>query len=931
MHKGSDLDICVQSILRISGVMFSKNQLIEKANSLIWPGLCVVAFLVASHAVLFAPREPGSSLFYTHMGHSWDLNLWRINALAQSFSEGHRGAWLIDYFYGWGYPLFYYEGFLSYVLGGLLVCLGFQSHVALNLTWLTYLGLAVYFLYKVLIKSFKKDTAALLSVIYILSPQLLLNIFVRTSLNDTLIFVILPLLLSGVLSIDLKPIKKLLLISLCSALLLLNDLTSAYIVFIPFVFFTLCFALLGAKKLRIKRALIPIAGILLGAGISAFYWIPALMDLGYVQLSESTHDYSLHFVYLQQLYDSYWGYGDSSPGQNDYMSFTLGPIIAGLLALSLISIIFKFLNFRFLSSDKELSATAAPIFFSLPEKQRDRVSLYTASFLSLIFAVFLSTSLSSFIWDRLPLMEVVSFPWRFLIIGSFFAAISIGSINDLLLSEYKFKGAFLIPAALAATVIYLHSPYTLAGEYGNLSHDALHSTKTREKGVVTTSREKYLPRDVRYQPEKRHTVPVAEVRHGFRLVNGQIKEQVATNGYVKVELSGKFAGTLVVNQFWHPAWEALVDGQKVETRPMKEHPFAPIALDFNQNARVIEVYFGLTKWAEIGQNLSISTLAVILFCFLYTLVYKLSTSKENKLANALISLTLTFICFVIAGSILYYFSQLRKSSYSPCQFDGEKKNTLALSELSEVKAPGTSWNSEGTKLLKDEGVCLLLDKPSNESYVELSFDHNDLYRMLILSDDAILGSIDIEPVNEEVHGLYVQTVKLPTEVSTQGFNRIVILPISGDGLYSIGHVVIRERFTQHWQELVTPYGDVPFYSIPVVHIRNIHRSDVTKVSRDGTGNIILNREGILILIGKTEERTNIKTCVDSNDYYVVYFLNESEDIVGHRLLPPEIGKDGITCRYFKAPNEALEKKYTKVAIVPIVGDDRYSMSHFGFE
>src|SRR5262249_15610865 len=50
--------------------------------------------------------------------------------------------------------------------------------------------------------------------------------------------------------------------------------------------------------------------------------------------------------------------------------------------------------------------------------------------LGLIISTFMITPLSSVLWDRLPLLPFVQFPWRFLSVQSLFASAIIGWIVD---------------------------------------------------------------------------------------------------------------------------------------------------------------------------------------------------------------------------------------------------------------------------------------------------------------------------------------------------------------------------------------------------------------------------------------------------------------------------------------------------------------------
>jgi hypothetical protein len=77
----------------------------------------------------------------------------------------------------------------------------------------------------------------------------------------------------------------------------------------------------------VERAVEAGLRFLLGLGLSAFIWAPALAARQYAAINRAVEGYgrySNHFVYLHQLFYSPWGYGLSVPGPEDGMSFALG-------------------------------------------------------------------------------------------------------------------------------------------------------------------------------------------------------------------------------------------------------------------------------------------------------------------------------------------------------------------------------------------------------------------------------------------------------------------------------------------------------------------------------------------------------------------------------------------------------------------------------
>ena len=151
---------------------------------------------------------------------------------------------------------------------------------------------------------------------------------------------------------------------------------------------------LGRADLKqvVKRIGLPIIIILL---LGAFFWLPAIFEKKATILDQATvtNGYADHFVTIKQLLVSPWGYGFSNSGPVDGLSFALG---IAQLAVVYLSIIVA-LKFR----DKKLG------------------------FLLVILAGlgWLMLSSSRLIWQNLPLLYYIQFPWRLLFLVQFFLAI----------------------------------------------------------------------------------------------------------------------------------------------------------------------------------------------------------------------------------------------------------------------------------------------------------------------------------------------------------------------------------------------------------------------------------------------------------------------------------------------------------------------------
>jgi hypothetical protein len=116
---------------------------------------------------------------------------------------------------------------------------------------------------------------------------------------------------------------------------------------------------------------------------------------------------------------------------------------------------------------------------------------------------------------------------------------------------------------------------------------------------------------------------------------------------------------------------------------------------------------------------------------------------------------------------------------------------VPLSQLSRRKAAKGDWAGFGNVIIQGEGIRVELSQLSHAPGIELSVDGNDRYAVLFARGSQVEGSVSVGKSKKS--GLLVERVEVPRHARTAGFDRIEIVPLEGDGYYSIGHVVLLPR------------------------------------------------------------------------------------------------------------------------------------------
>ena len=145
--------------------------------------------------------------------------------------------------------------------------------------------------------------------------------------------------------------------------------------------------------------------LLLGLGLSAIFWLPALLEYRFVRVDQwvgGRFAFGDDFVEIYQLFSPRWGFGASIAGPDDEAGFQIGLAATILFILS------------FLVVPKLADAVV-------------RRTLYFFQAITLIL-LFLTMPISDLVWRFLPLSSFAQFPWRLLVVIAPFISIVAGTI-----------------------------------------------------------------------------------------------------------------------------------------------------------------------------------------------------------------------------------------------------------------------------------------------------------------------------------------------------------------------------------------------------------------------------------------------------------------------------------------------------------------------
>ncbi len=384
--------------------------------------------------------------------------------------------------------------------------------------------------------------------------------------------------------------------------LLLTHNIMAFI-FAPFFLAWLLYWLAVERKLNFKKKdlwLKLTTSGLWALGLAAFFTIPLLFEKKFTQIESmfsGYFDWHIHFATINQLFISrFWGYGPSTWGVEDKMPFPVGHlhwILSLIVALITIFSLFE----KFVLKRKI--------------KLKPQIWLLIGLFGFGLFYVFLAHQRSTFIWERVRLLQLAQFPWRLLVGAAFAFSLLVGSIWQLVKNK-------VVIILLVLGVIVLNWSYFKPESMGPLPDEQKFS------GIAWENQQSAALGD--YLPKTVQITPKAPPEFEYRFITGKGETKKFEKGTNWLTWRGEVEekGTFEVSVIYFPGWSAWVDGKEVEVDHDQELGTMIVSLDPGEH--LVEFRFTNTpvrSWSNLISLLSWwSLLGFILFPKLWRLLIK---------------------------------------------------------------------------------------------------------------------------------------------------------------------------------------------------------------------------------------------------------------------------------------------------------------------
>jgi hypothetical protein len=536
----------------------------------IWTLLLILALSLFVVRDYLAPGFPGS-----------DDGLWapvRLGSMYRELFREHQFPvrWSGDLNYGYGYPLFHFSYPGLYYLAALFVPFGFGLANIIKGTFILGTLLATFGIYLLIFQLTKSRLLGLAGVLlYLASPALSTNLYLRGSIGEIFAASLLPwLLLFAYQTISSSQKLYLCALAVLLGFFIISHNTTA-LLSLPFIF-VFGFVTALAQVTHAKSPLFKIhllflhlrhflLALLIGLMLAAFFWLPAITEVQATKISLSPLTYIREWFVQPSKTLFYPFFSDAGPDNLDNYHLSIGVIHTFLLIIAVFAIRNWYQRYHYLT----LAGIFLAIMFLMPQ--------------------------SLILWQHLPLLKSIDFPWRLL------APISVVlSVALPLAFTGKYARNFLISFSLIAFLLaipWMHKKDTV------FLPDSTYATNP----AIATANNEYLYHAMPNAPQN-----APALRYPQEL-STQILPEIQGSTLKKYQIQLTNAQEVTFAYMYFPGWQAYLDGNKIPILFTQE---GQLRVSLPAGSAVLEFKFERTPiriFAEITSAIALFTLILIAY------------------------------------------------------------------------------------------------------------------------------------------------------------------------------------------------------------------------------------------------------------------------------------------------------------------------------
>lgn len=527
-------------------------------------------------------------------------------------------GWVATLANGYGYPLFYFSYHLPWMVGEVLLRLGFSLPVALKILFGGAVVVSGWTMYAFSWAVTRKWVPSLVAaIVYIIAPYHFLSVYVAAAIGTVFQFVFVPLMFLGSLLITRRTRRSvgIILLGLGLAGSILSHLMLTVMILPFLLIWTVGCVLIFAKSSKTRwTSLVAdflITGVL-ACLLSAFYLLP-LVTYKSAIVADSVDGfrelYKLHFVSAKQLLYSSWGYGPiTTEAKNGEVSFQVGIVqwlgVAGLSVVVLLSLLITKTNKSRLTGARAKIHNWMELLFEVPKNLGIVVLLLFLFLLACIGML----DISAPAWLLANVFMTLDYPWRLLLLAVFFGSATIG----LLLASIRVRALQLALAVLIISAAW----YTNRNHIGVNLYTEIPVADYVEAESTTNSYSEYLPKGAYDKVMFEHYSFVLEPE-----AVATVTAQTAIS--IDASVSTTQSGTFTLRHYSFPTVVISVDGQEVQEAT---DPSGLSRIPLSQGTQKVVISAVQPSSSRVGGAISVVS-AIALFAYI---LWKIARSYAKK-------------------------------------------------------------------------------------------------------------------------------------------------------------------------------------------------------------------------------------------------------------------------------------------------------------
>lgn len=510
-----------------------------------------------------------------------EVQMPRMVAYYTALTDGHFPVrWAGDLNYGYGMPLFIFIYHTPFLISSLLLAAGVDVVLAFKLVLTASFILSGIGMYMFSREFFGDEKTALITtLLYQFAPYHLTEILVRGSVGGIYAYAFLPFALLGLTRLRKRfSYASVLMTAASVALMILSHNALALLFFGICVLFALLLRTTG------KSLAAQLVSLGFGLELSAFYWIPALLERKFTYGDLFMKDlYRIHFPPVLGYIVP--GMFDSQAMVDSFISPHIGYV--------------------------QTAAIVAALYYFITKKTEKRFrGLAIVSFVLLVASFFVMHPMSLPLWERISLLRQFQFPWRIMGVVVF-ATSMLGVFVVRGILRHNPIALWLTAAAIVVPTFHYWQP--IQG-WDTVDRQAvweypLNTTYFGETDVIWSA-----------GPATGYPPSRIEVISGEADISGLVKKTTRQTFTVDAKTDSR----LISHTQYFPGWRVYVDGTKTPIEFQDVNHRGEITFTVPAGTHDVVVMFGESVVRMAGNI--ISALAILTLVAAFILRKKITTA-----------------------------------------------------------------------------------------------------------------------------------------------------------------------------------------------------------------------------------------------------------------------------------------------------------------